>query len=164
MPDKKEEIKTENPNKETKSTAKAETKTTTKKTKSKTDAKKTEEKVESKKTETKSEATKEEAKTTTKKTGENHPLYLDMTKWSLRKVAFLTIVALGVLHLISAFLALFNLQSIVSGIQAVASAVATAIVAVLSWSYAAERNKEWKIIYFICLTVVIVGIILPLVF
>jgi hypothetical protein len=138
------------------------------------------EEVKETKTETKKEETKktetpkvETAKTETSKTTETktetnssgkHPLYLDMTKWSLRKVAFLTIVALGVLHLVSAFLAIFNLQSIVSGLQAVASAIATAIVAVLSWSYAAERNKEWKIIYFICLLVVVIGIIVPLVF
>lgn len=130
-----------------------ETKKETTKTEAKTEAK----------TETKKAETATETKADTKSSGK-HPLYLDMTKWSLRKVAFLTIVALGVLHLVSAFLAIFGLQSIVSGLQAVASAVATAIVAVLSWSYAAERNKEWKIIYFICLLVVIVGIIVPLVF
>lgn len=122
-------------------------------------------KTETKKTETKKEEVKKEnTQTTEKASGEKHPLYLDMTKWSLRKVAFLTIVALGVLHLVSAFLALFNLQSIVSGLQAVASAIATSIVAVLSWSFASERNKQWKIIYFVCLAVVILGIIVPLVF
>lgn len=160
MPDKKEEIK------ETKAKT---TKTETKKAEvKKTDTPKTEEKkVEVKNTKPQKEESKKETvaeKSEENKVSKRHPLYLDMTKWSLRKVAFLTIVALGVLHLISAFLALFNLQSIVSGLQAVASAIATAVVAVLSWSYAAERNKEWKIIYFICLTVVIVGIILPLVF
>ena len=139
MPDKKEEIK------ETKETKKTETK---KEEPATTETKKTET------AETKAET----------KAGEKHPLYLDMTKWSLRKVAFLTIVALGVLHLVSAFLALFKLQTIVSGLQAFASAVATSIVAVLSWSFASERNKQWKIIYFVCLAVVILGIIVPLVF
>ncbi len=115
------------------------------------------------KTETKE--TKKETKTeTTKTNGGKHPLYLDMQKWSLRKVAFLTIVALGVLHLVSGLLAIFDLQSIVSGLQAVASAIATAVVAVLSWSYAAERTKEWKVIYFVCLLVVVLGMIVPLVF
>lgn len=148
---------------EVKETKKETTKTETKKTETK--------KEEPKKAETpKSETTKTESaktdsnKTTDSKSSGKHPLYLDMTKWSLRKVAFLTIVALGVLHLVSAFLAIFNLQSIVSGLQAIASAIATAIVAVLSWSYAAERNKEWKIIYFICLAVVVLGMIVPLVF
>ncbi len=147
MPDKKEE---------TKETKKTETK--------KTETKKAEtKKEEPAKTETKKTETTTESKTESKSSGK-HPLYLDMTKWSLRKVAFLTIVALGVLHLVSAFLAIFNLQSVVSGLQAVASAIATAVVAVLSWSYAAERNKEWKIIYFICLLVVVIGMIVPLVF
>ena len=116
--------------------------------------------------ETKTETTKTETKkeTTTKTSGGKHPLYLDMQKWSLRKVAFLTIVALGVLHLVSGLLAIFDLQSIVSGLQAIASAIATAVVAVLSWSYAAERTKEWKIIYFVCLLVVVLGMIVPLVF
>ena len=116
--------------------------------------------------ETKTETTKTETKkeTTTKTSGGKHPLYLDMQKWSLRKVAFLTIVALGVLHLVSGLLAIFDLQSIVSGLQAIASAIATAVVAVLSWSYAAERTKEWKVIYFVCLLVVVLGMIVPLVF
>ena len=130
----------------TKKSTTEETKTTTPKTESKET-----------KTETKTE-------TTTKTNGGRHPLYLDMQKWSLRKVAFLTIVALGVLHLVSGLLAIFDLQSIVSGLQAVASAIATAVVAVLSWSYAAERTKEWKVIYFVCLLVVVLGMIVPLVF
>ena len=138
-----------------KSTTEETKKTTTPKTETKETKKET--KTETTKTETKKE-------TTTKTSGGKHPLYLDMQKWSLRKVAFLTIVALGVLHLVSGLLAIFDLQSIVSGLQAIASAIATAVVAVLSWSYAAERTKEWKVIYFVCLLVVVLGMIVPLVF
>ncbi len=108
---------------------------------------------------------KAEAKKETKSEGASKSsLSLDMKHWSLRKVAFLTIIALGVLHLLSSVLSIFKLQSIVAGLQTIASAVATTIVAILSWSYAAERNRDWKIIYFVCLAVVVLGIIIPLVF
>ena len=128
----------------------------TKETEKKEPVKETTEKKETPKV----EETKKETTTSAK-----HPLALDMNHWSLSKVAFLVIIALAVLHLLSSLFAIFGIPTkIISSIQAIASGIATAIVAIVSWNYAKQRNKEWKIIYFVCLAVVILCIIVPLVF
>lgn len=126
----------------------------TKETEKKETTKETTEKKETPKT--------EEAKQETKS---KHPLAIDMTHWSLSKVAFFVIIGLAVLHLLSSFLCFFPIaDKIISSIQAIASGIATSIVAIVSWNYAKQRNKEWKIIYFVCLAIVILCIIVPLVF
>ena len=128
-------------------------------------SKETPKKEEVKKEEVKKEQPKKEETKKETTTSGKHPLALDMNHWSLSKVAFLVIIALAVLHLLSSLFAIFGIPTkIISSIQAIASGIATAIVAIVSWNYAKQRNKEWKIIYFICLAIVVLCIIVPLVF
>lgn len=46
-------------------------------------------------------------------------------------------------------------------LQAVATAVAVCVVAILAWRYVSHKPTIWKVLYFVVLLVVIAGIIVP---
>ena len=82
----------------------------------------------------------------------------------LKKVAFWTIVAVTILFATSIVLSAIGINSlIVRALQGVASAIMVLIVAVLAWRYVKSKSVAWKILYFVCLLVVIAGIVVPLV-
>lgn len=84
--------------------------------------------------------------------------------WSLNKVAFWTMVVITILFALALVLSMLGLNAkIISALQNVATAVAICLVAVLGWRYVRSRELVWKILYIICLLVVIAGIIIPLV-
>ena len=68
--------------------------------------------------------------------------------WSLNKISFYTLCAVAVLYLLAIILA---------------TAVMVCIVAVNAWRYVKSKQTIWKVLYFVVLLVVIVGIIIPLV-
>ena len=84
--------------------------------------------------------------------------------WGINKVSFYTIGCVAVLYLISSILALFGVNlKIISALQGLATAIALSIVAVLAWRYVKHKPTIWKLMYFVLLLVVLLGVILPLV-
>ena len=66
--------------------------------------------------------------------------------------------------LVSLILALVGVNAkIIVALQGVATAIMICIVAVLAWRYVAKKQTVWKVLYIVCLLVVIAGVIIPLV-
>ncbi len=86
------------------------------------------------------------------------------SRWGLNKVSMYVMVAVALLYVVSLLLACFNVNSVVvSALQGVASAIMIVIVAILAWRYVRPKQAVWKVLYVLCLLLVIVGIIVPLV-
>ena len=84
---------------------------------------------------------------------------------SINKVSFYLIVTLALLYVVSMILSLVGVASrAVAIMQAVAAAIMILVVATLAWRYVQNRTTVWKILYVICVLLVIVGIVIPLVF
>lgn len=86
------------------------------------------------------------------------------TPWGLNKLSFWCIGAMAILYLIASILALCGVNlKVVSALKDCATALAICIVAYLAWKYVRGKQTVWKVLYFVLLLVVILGIILPLV-
>ena len=84
--------------------------------------------------------------------------------WGLNKTSFYTIGAVAILYLIASILALCGVNlKVVSALQGLATAFALCIVAFLAWKYVRGKAPVWKVLYFVLLLVVLLGVILPLV-
>lgn len=102
-------------------------------------------------------------KTTTKKSSSSSSSS-KRTVWGLNKISFWTIVAVTFLYAVSLVLAACNVNlKVVSALQGVATAIMIIIVAILAWRYVRPKPMVWKVLYVICLLIVIAGIIVPLV-
>ena len=85
-------------------------------------------------------------------------------KWGLNKISFWVIVAVTILYAVAMILSACGINLvIVSALQGVATAIMITIVAILAWRYVRPKQAVWKVLYFICLLIVIAGIIVPLV-
>lgn len=83
--------------------------------------------------------------------------------WGLNKISFYTVGAIAILYLLAAILSACGLPGkITSALQSLATAVALCIVAFLAWKYVRNKQMVWKVLYFVLLLVVLVGIIIPL--
>ena len=83
---------------------------------------------------------------------------------SLNKVSFWLIAVTAVLYLVAMILHLVGLNSvIVAALQSIATAIMIIVVAILAWRYVRTKALVWKILYIVCLLVVIIGIVIPLV-
>ncbi len=84
--------------------------------------------------------------------------------WGLNKVSFWTIVAVTFLYAVALVLSACGVNSkVVSALQGVATAIMIIIVSILAWRYVRPKPFVWKVLYVICLLIVIAGIIVPLV-
>jgi len=86
--------------------------------------------------------------------------------WGLNKFSFFTMATAAVLYLIAAILSLINASKLTTAIgvfQGFATAIMVCIVAVLAWKYARHKPTSWKVLYFVFLGLVILGIIIPLI-
>lgn len=84
--------------------------------------------------------------------------------WGLNKISFWTIVAVTILYAVALILAACGITSVaVSALQGVAAAMMIIIVSILAWRYVKPKPAVWKVLYFVCLLIVIAGIIVPLV-
>ena len=84
--------------------------------------------------------------------------------WGLNKISFWTIVAVTILYAIALILSACGVSvTAVSVLQGIATAIMIIIVAILAWKYVRPKQMIWKILYFVCLLIVIAGIIVPLV-
>ena len=83
--------------------------------------------------------------------------------WSLNKVSMWILVAAALLYAISMVLHLVGVNAtIVTALQNVAMAVMVVIVSILAWRYVRNKEAVWKVLYILCLLLVIVGIIVSL--
>ena len=84
--------------------------------------------------------------------------------WGLNKISFYTICVAAFLYVIALILSAVGVNfKVVSAMQGVATAVMVCVVAVLAWRYVSSKPTVWKVLYVLCLLLVIVGIIVPLV-
>lgn len=84
--------------------------------------------------------------------------------WGLNKISFWTIVAVTILYAVAMILSACGVTSVaVSALQGVAAAMMIIIVSILAWRYVKPKQVVWKVLYFVCLLIVIAGIIVPLV-
>lgn len=106
----------------------------------------------------KTTTTKSTSSSSTKKSSNNR------TAWGLNKLSFWCIGAMAILYLIASILALCGVNlKVVSVLKDCATALAICIVAYLAWKYVRNKQTVWKVLYFVLLLVVLLGIILPLV-
>ncbi len=85
-------------------------------------------------------------------------------KWGLNKVSMYTIFAVALLYVVSLILSVCGVNfKIVSALQGVATAIMIVIVAILAWRYVKPKQFVWKMLYVICLLLVVAGVIVPLV-
>lgn len=83
--------------------------------------------------------------------------------WSLNKVSMWILVAAALLYVVSMVLHLVGVNAtVVTALQNVAMAVMVVIVSILAWRYVRNKEAVWKVLYILCLLLVIVGIIVPL--
>lgn len=86
------------------------------------------------------------------------------SSWGLNKISFWTIVAVTVLYAIALILSACGINAtVVNALQGLATAIMIVIVAILAWRYVRSKQMIWKVLYFVCLLIVIAGIIVPLV-
>ena len=88
------------------------------------------------------------------------------TVWSLNKISFWTIVAVTILYAVALILSAINASSLaaaVKALQGIATAIMVIIVSILAWRYVRPKQAVWKVLYAICLLIVIAGIIVPLI-
>lgn len=84
--------------------------------------------------------------------------------WGLNKISFWCIGAMAIFYLIASILALCGVSSkVIPALQGIATALAICIVAYVAWRYVKPKQTVWKVLYFVLLLVVILGIIIPLV-
>ncbi len=84
--------------------------------------------------------------------------------WGINKLSMYTIVAVALLYAISMVLSLCGVSlKVISALQGLATAVMICIVAYLAWKYVARKEPVWKVLYVICLCLVLAGIVIPLV-
>lgn len=103
-------------------------------------------------------------KTTSSKSSSSSSKSSKRTVWGLNKISFWTIVAVTFLYALSLILSACGINfKVVSALQGVATAIMIIIVAVLAWRYVKPKQMVWKVLYVICLLIVIAGIIVPLV-
>lgn len=116
---------------------------------------------EQKKTTSKSSAKTSSTTTTTKKSTTSSR----SSMWGINKISFWVIGAMAILYLVASILAICGLKNpkIISALQGVATAMAICIAAVLAWKYVRNKQTVWKVLYFVLLLVVLLGIVLPLV-
>ena len=86
------------------------------------------------------------------------------SKWGLNKISMYVLVAVALLYVVSLLLACFDVNLVVvSALQGVAAAVMVVIVSILAWRYVKPKQAVWKVLYILCLLLVLVGIVVPLV-
>ena len=98
-------------------------------------------------------------KKTSKKSSSSNSSSSRSGLWGLNKISFWTIVAITILYAVSVVLAAIGGNNLMT----IATAIMIIIVAILAWRYVRAKQMVWKVLYIICLLIVIAGIIVPLV-
>lgn len=83
---------------------------------------------------------------------------------SLNKVSFYLIAATAILYLVAMILSLCNVNPLIANtLREIATACIIVVAAILAWRYVAKKPAVWKVLYIVCLLVVVIGIVIPLV-
>lgn len=83
---------------------------------------------------------------------------------SLNKVAFFTLVVAAIVYLVNIILSAVGVASAaVAWIGAVVTVMLFIFAAILGWRYIKNQNMYAKILYFVVLCIIIIGVILPIV-
>lgn len=88
------------------------------------------------------------------------------SSFGLNKISFYTIGAAAILYLISAIFTLLDINSLATVaklLSGIASVIMICIVSVLAWKYVRSKTTVWKVLYFVFLAIVILGIIIPII-
>lgn len=88
------------------------------------------------------------------------------TVWSLNKISMYTLVAVAILYVVSLIVSCIKFDAVnvvVRALQGVATAIMIVIVSILAWRYVRNKQAVWKVLYILCLLLVIVGIIIPMI-
>ena len=82
----------------------------------------------------------------------------------LNKFSFYVIGAIAILYIVTMILSLVHVKSakIIPIMSAIAAVCTIVIVAILAWRYVRSKTMVWKVLYFIFLALVIVGVMVPL--
>ncbi len=84
--------------------------------------------------------------------------------WGLNKISFWTIVVVTILCAIALVLSACGVSATaVSVMKDIAMAIMIVIVSILAWRYIRPKPMVWKVLYIICILIVIAAIIVPLV-
>ncbi len=84
--------------------------------------------------------------------------------WGINKLSMYTIILVALLYAVSMVLSLCGVNlKVISALQGLATAVMICIVSYLAWKYVARKEMVWKILYVICLCLVLAGVVIPLV-
>ena len=114
--------------------------------------------------ETKSSAPKKAEQTKTTSSSSKRSSGSGLRFWGINKVAFYTVCAVAIIYLVSTILGACKVQlKVISALQGLATAMLIILASVLAWRYVAKKQTVWKVLYIVCVLVVILGIILPLV-
>ena len=133
------------------------TKKTTKPQESKTSTPKSSKATTAKSTTTTTKTTTTTTKKSSKRSG-------GLKTWGLNKISFWCIGAMAIFYLIASILSLCGITSkVIPALQGIATALGICIVAYVAWRYVKPKQTVWKVLYFVLLLVVILGIIIPLV-
>ncbi len=109
-------------------------------------------------------ATKKTTKSSSSKSSSTTRSSSSNSHWGLNKISMYTIVAIALLYAISMVLSLAGVNAkVVSALQGLATAIMVIIVAILAWKYVRPKQMVWKVLYVLCLLLVIAGVIVPLV-
>ncbi len=106
-----------------------------------------------------------EKKSSSKSTSSKSSSSSRKSSWGLNKISFWTIVAVTIIYAISIVLSAIGGNALMTAtriMQGIATAVMIVIVAILAWRYVKSKPTVWKVLYIICLLIVIAGIIVPL--
>lgn len=137
------------------STSKKTTKSTSTQSSKSTSAKTTTKKTEPAKTNTQKSTT-----SSTKKSSRSG----NIRTWAINKLSFWCIGGIAIFYLIASVLAFCGIPSkVVLALQGIATALAICIVAYNAWKYVAHKQTVWKVLYFVLLLVVLMGIVIPLI-
>ena len=100
----------------------------------------------------------------TKKSSSSSSSSSRRSAWSLNKVSMYTLVAVALLYVVSLVLSCVGISlQIVGALQGVATAIMIIIVSILAWRYVRAKQMVWKVLYVLCLLLVLAGIVVPLV-
>lgn len=110
-------------------------------------------------------ATKKSSTKTTKSSSSSSSSRKSSGLWGLNKISFWTIVIVTILYAVSLILSAIDANKLMSAVrilQGIATAIMIVIVSILAWRYVRPKPFVWKVLYVICLLIVIAGIIVPL--
>ncbi len=85
------------------------------------------------------------------------------SRWGLNKISFWVIVAVTFLYAVAMVLSAVGVSAtVVTILQNIAMAIMIVIVSILAWRYVRSKPTIWKVLYVLCLLIVIAAIIVPL--